>query len=223
MVRLFQKNEIEKLSSIEKRAEIEEGMKLARRIDTLRSTLADEEKKVRLFRENTTQRVVDEINEKILYRDSLQREIAELKDQRRLLMMPIVDELEAISEQKIILREEKDRLSQEEKIFEKDKREFLIVQEELRYEKKGIEFLRSQLQRNLEESETNLSYQRDSISNIEKEKAAFDLFVKQTNSTLTERERRLAIRENDLENKRKNTNIHQRNKALNQLHEHRSK
>lgn len=79
-MKLLSKIEINTLKSVERKKEIDEGVKLAKKVDTLREVASKEESNLRKFRIETLAIIQSEINLKIKERDSLLEEIKKLKN-----------------------------------------------------------------------------------------------------------------------------------------------
>ncbi len=78
-MRLMKKSEVEKLKILERKREQDEGLKLARRVDSLRELAANEESKYTKFRDGMIGEIQKQINEKQAELDALERMIKNLK------------------------------------------------------------------------------------------------------------------------------------------------
>lgn len=78
-MKLLTKIETEKKISFEKKSEIEEGAKLAKKIDELRSTYARESVNLKKFHEEQTKRLTDDITHLLGEKKTLENEIIRLK------------------------------------------------------------------------------------------------------------------------------------------------
>lgn len=101
-VRLLSKHEIQRRKSEERRQEIEEGLKVARRVDALRETLASEETSLEQYRSSTLKAIQNDLQETADKKNSLLSEIAILERRRSQLQVP----LDAAWSQARALREE---------------------------------------------------------------------------------------------------------------------
>lgn len=88
-IKLLPKSEIDKLKSSDRQREIDEGVKLAKKVDALREIQSQEEVSLTKFRNETVKVIVSEINAKILERDALIEKIAERRHELLLLSGPI--------------------------------------------------------------------------------------------------------------------------------------
>lgn len=116
MLKLLKKSEIEKTKVTERQREIEEGMKLAKRVDTLRETASEEEAALHKFRGETLGVIQSEIDAKVLERDTLERENAVMREERIRLSAPIdlTKEWEQVRLDKIDIENWKNTLSEKE-------------------------------------------------------------------------------------------------------------
>ncbi len=101
-MKLLPKSEISKQKAVEMQQHIAEGIKLARRVDTLRDVAAQEEQSLSRFRVRTVEAIQAEIVEKTAERDNLESGNRVLRDERIRLEGPInlVQEWERIKEDK---------------------------------------------------------------------------------------------------------------------------
>lgn len=88
-MKLLSKNEIHQKKSLERKSEIDEGAKLARRIDGLRKTLADEELRLYTFRDESVKLVKSEIDSFVHEKTALCDEIHVLRLEREELRIPL--------------------------------------------------------------------------------------------------------------------------------------
>lgn len=96
-MKLLSKNEVERLKSSERKQEIDEGIKIARKIDELRNTLGKEESNLSKFRDQTIKLVKSDLDDLISKRDSLQKETDNLTIKKEELLKPYTEEWEEIS------------------------------------------------------------------------------------------------------------------------------
>lgn len=89
VVRLLPKSEIDKRKSEEQRTAIQEGLKVAERVDTLRETLASEEVAFEKYRKESLDAIEQEIKPKRIELDLLNKEVSHLCEERRQLLIPL--------------------------------------------------------------------------------------------------------------------------------------
>lgn len=77
-VRLLTKREVDVAKAKDRQREIDEGKKLADRVDALRRMAVEEEQKLELYRTQALSTIQEDINAKIIERDILLKEIKRL-------------------------------------------------------------------------------------------------------------------------------------------------
>lgn len=102
VMKLLPKSEIDRRKAVEQKTAVDEGLKLARKVDNLRQTVAEEDAALQKFRKETLATIHDEISKEVKKRDELKQEVSVLEDRRVKLQVPL-DEAWAS------LREEDDR------------------------------------------------------------------------------------------------------------------
>lgn len=95
-MKLLSKSAVDAAKALEQKRTIDEGMKLAQRVDNLREVAAEEEVSLENFRRKSVENINKEITEKTGDRDSLKREVEEYEKRRRDALKPINEELEAV-------------------------------------------------------------------------------------------------------------------------------
>jgi hypothetical protein len=96
-MKLLEKNEISKIKGIERKMEIDEGIKLAKRVDTLRELSAKEQTSLSKFRDESLKQIRIEIDSLITERNNLILENKELEKKNNALRRKIGHALEEIS------------------------------------------------------------------------------------------------------------------------------
>ena len=114
-MRLLSRQEVDAAKAQERKREIDEGLKLARRVDSLREVQAQEEASLEKFRVETLRRIHIETTEANSALAVLKTEVAKLQKARAEALEPINKELEAVNQAKATLKELSDRLEAKEK------------------------------------------------------------------------------------------------------------
>ena len=99
-MRLLPKNEIQEAKATAKRQESDEGLRLAKRIDRLRETYAEEEASLEKFRVRTIAQIHEETTPLIEKADGLRKEIVSLEAKRKELLEPLDKEWAELAEAK---------------------------------------------------------------------------------------------------------------------------
>lgn len=88
-MKLLPKSEVEKARAADKQREINEGSKLAKKIDNLREVVVEEEEALELFRKETIKRIYEEITVEAQKRDNLKKEVTDLETRKRIALEPL--------------------------------------------------------------------------------------------------------------------------------------
>lgn len=196
-IKLLPKSEIDKLKAEEKRREIEEGRKIAERIDTLRETVSEEEASLERFRVETVSKINDEIIAKTTERDTLEHLLVELREQRVQLLKPLDEEYEGVRIQRLQLTQWEESLtSREESVIEKEG----LADEDSKEAQKRLQRAKAQEEIvNIRLSEANRAAKasEDAYVIAKEVKVATDREAKQRLLALTHREDAASLRENN--------------------------
>lgn len=112
-MKLLRQSDIQTLKNEEAKAEIDQGISLARKIDQLRKTAVEEQKQLEAFRVQSTETIraeLDSYNELVRSRKA---EIAQLELQRQELLKPLDEEWSKLYQFQIELDNEKRELGNE--------------------------------------------------------------------------------------------------------------
>lgn len=97
-MKLLPKSEIHQKKALEQKQTIDEGVKITRRIDSLREIMASEEQTLEKFRSETLQQIHKETTEACNTRDALLGEVRELEAAKREALKPLTEEQKLIDE-----------------------------------------------------------------------------------------------------------------------------
>lgn len=111
-MRLFKKDEINKIKESERAKEINEGLKLSRRIDGLRELAAREEENITKFKIQSCNEINNEIGALVKKKDALVSEISSLQNKLDALLLSISLERKELDELRKSL-DEKDKILSE--------------------------------------------------------------------------------------------------------------
>ena len=102
VVRLLPRQEVDKRKAEEQRQAIQEGLKVAERVDTLLETLASEEKAFEKYRIDSLKTIQEEIQAKRQEKEEIEATVIKLRSERAELMEPVTQhwqEIEAAEKQ----------------------------------------------------------------------------------------------------------------------------
>ena len=111
-MKLLSKNEIVQQKNLERKAEIDEGAKLARKIDALREAASIEETRIAKFRDETLGVVKHDIETLVSTKVGLESDVRELDEKRRALQIPYDFEWGKIEDEKRSLKEREEEYGQ---------------------------------------------------------------------------------------------------------------
>lgn len=94
---LLKKSAIDTLKANERKREIDEGMKLASRVDKLRELASTEQTNLSKFRDTTMKAIRNEIDTEIAKKDALVRENTELREENARLKQVLEKTVEDIT------------------------------------------------------------------------------------------------------------------------------
>lgn len=213
-MRLLPKNEVQGARALDRHREIEEGKKLATRVDDLRQLEAIEKANLLKFREESLKRVKAEIEALVLEKTSLENEIEAKKVERSRLLIPLDKEWEEIKAKNIEIDQKREQLvqnnellHQNELIYNQRLNELKTEQERVATERENSKFALQISVKMRDESEQILLETKE-----KKRRVSFE--VKKIEKALNVREYDVAARERDVSNER--IVLAAREKALNE-------
>lgn len=192
-MRLLAKQQIEKDKSLEKRREIDEGIKLAKKVDKLREISAQEESNLKRFRDESIKVVKSEIDVLIVRKETLKSDVKELEELRILAQAPIDLKAEwgKVKTDKVEIEGwKRDLLS----------RESIVIVREATVESKTNDFFRRDEELREKETLTNryLTETKKAYDESDKTRAKADEYAKKTDKELDKRDRIIAAKEEEL-------------------------
>lgn len=197
-MKLLSKTDVAKIKTNQRKTEIEEGAKLARKVDSLRELSSREEHNLTTFRDESVKELHSTILSKQAEVDELEKDIKVKKEIREKLMQPLQSEWDNIDKEKATLVEETKKLNQtyvgigeRERQLEKDKRALELDKRSLDKEKLYLDEQVNSAVADRREAERLLNEQKKSEAKV---KALEDEVVK----ALTLREGEVAIREKEV-------------------------
>ena len=150
-MKLLDKNAIVALKGKERKMEIDEGVKLAKKIDLLRETSSQEEARLAQFRTESLKKVKEDIEFLTFNRDDLKNQIKVLSEERRILQVPLDAEWEKVNRHSSDLLQRETDLEAEMKSIKNIKQEIEKQVEEIKMEKERVEDLKERTNNKLTE------------------------------------------------------------------------
>jgi chromosome segregation ATPase len=206
-MRLLPKSEVSKAQATVKKQEIDEGLKLARRIDALRETHASEEASLNKFRTETVTRIHKEIEREEQKLADVIKKRDDARDERKNLLKPLTKEwaeVEKAKKEALMLKEEAETRVEiarehEEQVKEATKRASDTLTRALAKEER-IDKALKEADDNQKESEQVLKRARDIEASAIKLKEDMEAELLHRDQALAMRESGVTIREEHLSN-----------------------
>jgi hypothetical protein len=156
-MRLLKKDELFAVKASEKRQEIDVGMKLAQRVDSLRQLNTKEELNLTKFREETTKIVQEEIDNLITKKNELDFSVRVLEGKKKLLSKPFEEEWESISNSTIAelnsrdlaIQKREELLAKSEKTLQERFNDYIL-------EKRSLDVIKSSTEKDAQETQEKL-------------------------------------------------------------------
>jgi len=203
-MKLLEKNEIIKIKSVEKEMEIREGIKLAKKVDSLRELSAKEQDNLIKFRNETVRKVTNEVNSVIQERDTLKNEVISLKEQRKELLKPLDEEWAKIDVKQKELVTFSQELNNKYISFEQEKKDFEVGKTRLEEDKQRISEEKDLTTKNLADSEAKKVKIDNVLASTEETKAEILKHLSEKEQKLIARETNIASAERDIKNSNDN-------------------
>lgn len=223
-MKLLDKKSISQEKAKERKLEVEEGAKLARKVDALRETAAKEELNLAKFRIEYMKTIQAEMSELLGQRDALRSTVDALEERRKELLKPIDAEKKALSERKTelesldigvrqslaFLASTEDRLHDKEKSLELLERRMNIVFEGIQDDKSVSEKERNEV--------------HESLIRAKEKEHEMELKTDKKIQELLEREASIASKERENENRKhsldaRTTELNNRERLINDKYE----
>lgn len=215
--RLLDKKTIHAEVAGAKKAQIDQGVAIAKKVDALRETHAEEEKKLELLRVVTTRRIKDEIDGLIKIKDGLQDELEVLRQQRQEALQPFDALQRDIETRKGVIEAKEQELWTKQAQIDSKLAELAKDKANIENELARTETLKKQAGDYLETAACELNNARIAAQGVQLEsnKILNDALLRDKN--LTEREESVTFRENQVQLKVSNTQKKEEDLILREL------
>lgn len=199
-MQLLSKNEIIKYQNDDKKLQIDNGVRIAKKVDELRSTLSIEEDKLATFRTTTINAVTKEIDALIEKKSSVASEILALEEVKNRMLLPITTEQKKLD----ILKEDNSNLLES---IRNEKRELSIIKNNVENETKQSKSLLDTLEKTKQElnsREKTVSLKEKQVQGTlfeaQQDKINFEKEYYEKTKVLEDKIQRAAIAEADFKN-----------------------
>lgn len=210
-VRLLPKTEIDSKRAEEQRQRIQEGMRIAEKVDTLRETAASEEAAFEKYRTEMLQTIQGEIQEKTAERDILEALLKNLRPEFERLSNPpdLIEAREKIRIQKQKNKEEADRLFNLETFLEREKETIEERKQSLSEKEDAIEIARRNVEIRTSEVYNMREEAKLELDRSQKEAHALTLKAELLLTEVQEREDVVSNRENQVQFREEKNTVHE--------------
>lgn len=198
-MKLLTKSEVAKAQADVKKQEIDEGLKLARKVDNLREIKAQEEASLEKFRRETVSKINTEISLLDTKKSEVLKEVSTLEKARKKLMEPLDDEWKKIHVANLAIGEKVQNLNEKESLILKREKETRIAFKETN------NLLAKTILKDERAAELLLKADRKStqantvLKNAKEIEAKALSFKKEVEKELVERDIQAAVRERSLD------------------------
>lgn len=190
-MKLLEKNKIIALKNQERAVEVNEGYKLAKKVDSLRQTYADEQKNLINFRNETTRKVKEEIAVVFKQRDDLKEEVYSLMEEKKELLIPLDEQWDKVHKKEDELIQYANSLSEKTQLLQEDKNYLEVEQQKIKEERKRIDAERKATIAGLSEAEDKKDKAQIILLRAEETE-------KNKLNAISEKEKLLSVRESNI-------------------------
>ncbi len=197
-IKLLSKQEINQRQAAQKRVEIDQGRKLATRVDTLRELAAEEEASLASFRAKTLKAIHEETQKAVAEKDELLRQVKTLREEIENGLKPVVRaetqlkiKTDALAEKEAQVKKRIDLIKQKESEIKNDFQKINSLHLRLKYVQTRLNDLNR-------ESEDQLGMAEIFLENAEFKKNEIDLLEKKVRAELHAKDIEVASRERDI-------------------------
>jgi len=189
-MKLLDKKTIVTTKALERQKEVEEGLKLARKVDTLRNTASKEEANLAKFRTETLKTIQSQIDAKILEDKKLDESISRKREERLKLEAPI----DLTNEWKEVKQLRQELNDKEVNLITRE-----VLVQNLEKREKDIQAREKEANNYLEEARKSYTRTEDLRSEMESRKKENDRLVEEKTRLLIDKEQDIIRREQTIE------------------------
>jgi hypothetical protein len=211
-MKLLEKTDIAKAKVLERQVEIQEGAKLAKKVDSLRQMKADEQANLLKFRDETIRKVRAEIDKYIREREILGEEVRSLDLKRTKLLEPLDNEWEKVNAKKDELLAYAKQLNEEHLTLKSLAKDMEVDKAHLSEETQRIEEERRSSIKSLAEAESTKETARKTLIEAQaiKEKTIQELEIKEQELDMKE----ASVKASQIDIKNKYADLEKENKFI---------
>lgn len=206
MIKLLNKSEINTKKSLDRKREVDEGVKLAKRVDTLREVHAQEEASLEKFRVETVRVINEEISTTAEKLDVLKKEVKELEEKKAEALKPLTEEWEKLEAEKDVIVADQEILTKKESDFREAEKQLDIRTKSLEDEEKRIESNRERADKLLLDASEKNEKAKTFLTLSEEKMAKADDYANKKSADIMEAENRIMSKEEKLNAREKMLN-----------------
>lgn len=196
-MRLLPRSEVNKAKALDRQREIDEGKKLATRVDTLRELAAQEDTNLSKFRDNMVSQIMADIKPLQEEYDGLGHKITLRKGELAQLMKPIDDLWAAVKQAQAINNDWETDLAKREVVVDVEKQANLDISLNLNKRMENLDNLAIEISKNNESSARIEANAKELLKTARAEAHALSLKADVRTNDLNTREIVVAARERD--------------------------
>lgn len=182
----------------QRKIDIDQGITLARKVDTLREQIANEENRLNLIRDGMTKEVNAQIQTLITDKTVLEEDIERLNITRALLLKPLDDEWELVKEEKEHIEIARDEIDMFRSEVEKQLKETKLKLKKISIEESRQADTRTQIQEQAKQSSEALVEARKRLTEALMEEKRVSIVSKKKMQEIEEKEAVLQATINDV-------------------------
>lgn len=206
MLKLLEKSEINARKNQDRIKEQAEGLKLARRVDSLREIQAQEELSLKLFREQTVKQIYADIEKESKPLEELRKEVKRLEKEREEALKPLTAELVELDKSRKEIAQGHQELDARKVQINKSERTVAEVLKETVDESSRIKEEKNRSQELLQDADVKHFQAEKTLKEAENTKLKVGVFKRQVEEELAQREAIIASKERQLEIKAESIN-----------------
>ncbi len=197
-MKLLSKSDVVTLKSKERKMEIDEGVKLATRVDALREKSAQEETRLMKFRDETLQKLHTDIDSKISELDEWTRKVDEVKANRDYLLKPLDDKWDELHRKEEEVKRREEDCDSTIAIFEEKIRVIDEHEKELQLDRQKLSNKEDSINLILTESHKDRVRAHQELEDATRARINADILLTETLKSVKLRENEVAIREREV-------------------------
>lgn len=200
-MQLLDKKTITQQKNLERKLEIDEGIKLANKVDKLRQTAAEEETKLYKFRDESIKQVKKEIQDLVDRKESLKTEVEVLDATRAALMEPLDESWKIYDAKKLELENIEIVLLEKRELLDSDTVEYQKSLADLKLEESRIAVKKEEINSLLTEAVTTRSTAKEELRSTREQSSKILENSEIREKEVMTRELNVASKERDIINK----------------------